>query len=265
MDTDAVLDLIREVAATTITPRFRTLTDEQVAEKRPGDLVTVADHEAEVLITRALRAAFPECVVLGEEATAGDPSLPALFAAAEHGFTVDPVDGTRNFVEGSPDHAVMVSEVRSGVVTRAWIHQPQHGVSWVAERGAGVRRDGVAVGRSTPTAPPRVITSIWALREVPLGDWPPAEPSWRCCGVDYPRLAEGACDAILYARGAAWDHAPGSLVVAELGGVVGHADGSTYDPRVTRGGIVVARDRELFEELVGRLPERFRDRAVASA
>jgi fructose-1,6-bisphosphatase/inositol monophosphatase family enzyme len=268
VDTDAVLELICEVAATAITPRFRSLADGEVSEKKPGDLVTVADHEAEVLITRALRAAFPECVVLGEEATAADPSLPESFAAAEHGFTVDPVDGTKNFVEGSPDHAVMVSEVRGGFVTRAWIHQPQHGVSWVAERGGGVRRDGVTVGEPAgpPVGePPRVITSIRALRGVPLGDWPGAGPSWRCCGVDYPRLAEGACDAILYARGAAWDHAPGSLIVSELGGVVGHADGAGYDPRVSRGGIVVARDPDLFAELVERLPDAFRSRAVATA
>lgn len=260
MDTDDVLDLLREVAATTITPRFRALTDGEVTEKRPGDLVTVADREAEVLVTRALRAAFPECVVLGEEATAADPTLPAAFAAAEHAFTVDPVDGTKNFVEGSADHAVMVSELRRGVVTRAWIHQPQHGVSWVAERGAGVRRDGVAVAARAVSGPPKVLASARRLGGVRLGDWPPVEASWRCCGVDYPRLAEGVCDAILYTNGAPWDHAPGSLLVTELGGVVGHADGSAYDPRLGRGGVVVARDPELFGELVARLPEAFRGR-----
>ncbi len=265
MDTDGVLDLIREVAATTITPRFRALAEGEVSEKQPGDLVTIADHEAEVLLTRALRAAFPECVVLGEEATAADPRVRDAYAAAGHAFTVDPVDGTRNFVEGSADHAVMVSEVREGVVTRAWIHQPQHGASWVAERGAGVRRDGVAVERPARSGgAPRVVTSIDVLRGAPLGDWPAPGMSWRCCGVDYPRLAEGVCDAILYARGAAWDHAPGSLVVAELGGVVGYADGTPYDPRSARGGLVVACDPGAFEGVVARLPERFRARSAAS-
>ena len=47
MDTDAVLRLIEEVAAEVVTPRFRALTEGQVHEKKPGDLVTVADHEAE--------------------------------------------------------------------------------------------------------------------------------------------------------------------------------------------------------------------------
>ncbi|WP_275693324.1 inositol monophosphatase family protein [Nocardioides sp. TF02-7] len=89
-------------------PRFRSLQTDQVSEKNPGDLVTVADHESEQLLTEALTAAYPDAVVLGEEAHAEDPGLLDRFNTADHGFTVDPVDGTKNFVNGSPDHAVMI-------------------------------------------------------------------------------------------------------------------------------------------------------------
>ena len=41
----------------------------------------------------------------------------------------------------------MVSEVRGGTTVRAWIWQPQHQVAYVAERGAGVWRDGVPLTR----------------------------------------------------------------------------------------------------------------------
>ncbi|MGL5829189.1 MAG: inositol monophosphatase family protein, partial [Angustibacter sp.] len=137
LSTDAVLDLLREVAASTITPRFRGLDDADVMEKNPGDLVTVADREAEEAITTRLLGAYPRAAVLGEEAYAADRSLVDRYLDADHAFTVDPVDGTKNFVHGSPDHAVMVAEVRRGETVRAWVHQPAHGVSWVAERGAG--------------------------------------------------------------------------------------------------------------------------------
>ena len=69
-----------------------------------------ADHRG------ALRARTPDALVLGEEATAADDTLADRFRAADHAFTVDPVDGTKNFVHGSPDHAVMVAEVRGGEV-----------------------------------------------------------------------------------------------------------------------------------------------------
>ena len=70
------------------------------------------------------------------------------FHAADHAFTVDPVDGTKNFVKGSPDHAVMVAEVRGGESVRAWIWQPQHERAYVAERGAGAWRNGERLSRA---------------------------------------------------------------------------------------------------------------------
>ena len=83
LSTDAVLELLQSVAAEVITPRFRSLSNAQIDEKKPGDLVTVADHEAEELITRALLDAYPDAVVLGEEAYAGDKDLMPRFRAAD--------------------------------------------------------------------------------------------------------------------------------------------------------------------------------------
>src|SRR5436190_11052978 len=122
---------MQEVAEQVINPRLRSLQDHQISEKNPGDLVTVADHESEVLITAALTDAYPDAVILGEEAHAHDSSLLDRFNAADHAFTVDPVDGTKNFVNGSPDHAVMIGEMRAGEVVRGWIWQPQHDAAYV--------------------------------------------------------------------------------------------------------------------------------------
>ncbi len=99
------------------------------------------------MLAEALAAAYPSAVLLGEEATAHDPALLDRFRAADHAFTIDPVDGTRNFVHGSPDHAVMVAEIRGGETVRSWIWQPQHRVAYVAERGGGAWRDGVRLTR----------------------------------------------------------------------------------------------------------------------
>ena len=85
--------------------------------------------------------------MLGEEATSRDPGLLDRFRAADHAFTIDPVDGTKNFVRGSPDHAVMVAEIRGGETVRSWIWQPQHRVAYVAERGGGAWRDGQRLTR----------------------------------------------------------------------------------------------------------------------
>ena len=164
LSTDEVLELMQSVAAEVITPRFRSLSASQIDEKRPGDLVTVADHEAEELLTKALLEAYPDAVVLGEEAYATAPELIEQFRAADHGFTVDPVDGTKNFVNGSKDHAVMIAEVIDGETVRGWIWQPEHEMAWVAEHGGGVRRNGELVRREPAGDQPQGATSIWSRR-----------------------------------------------------------------------------------------------------
>ncbi|HEY3534198.1 MAG TPA: inositol monophosphatase [Pedococcus sp.] len=248
MDTDEILGLMKTVAADVITPRFRSLEDGEVMEKNPGDLVTVADHESEAILTRELSAAYPDAFILGEERTATDPTALDRFVAADHAFTVDPVDGTKNFVAGSPDHAVMVSETRNGETVRGWIWQPAHQVAWVAEKGAGVYRNGERITREpvADDAHPVGVTSIWPLRGHSLGKLPALKGSWVCCGVDYPRLIEGAADYVLYGRNSPWDHAPGSLMVAEAGGMTGHPDGTLYSARSLTPFIVVAADPATF-------------------
>ena len=263
LDTDAVLDLLKEVAEKVVTPRFRDLSQEQVDEKGPGDLVTVADRESERLLTRFLRDAYPEAVVLGEEAYAARPAVLDEFHAADHAFTVDPVDGTKNFVNGSPDHAVMVAEVRGGESVRAWIWQPQHERAYVAERGAGAWCNGERLTRPAPPPEPaqwRGVTSRWRWLGRSLGDLRPLKLSWVCCGVDSPHLVEGDADFLLYGRRAMpWDHAPGSLLLTEAGGYAGTHRGGRYrpgDPLEVEGrpaGVLAAADRATYEHVVGLL------------
>ncbi len=258
MDTDDVLTMIQEVAEQVINPRFRTLTTEQVAEKNPGDLVTVADREAEVLITERLLREYPTALVLGEEATAADATMLDRFRAADHAFTVDPVDGTKNFVAGSPDHAVMVAELRGGDVVRSWIWQPQHERAYVAERGAGAWGNGARLVRPPLGDELRGVTSRRSWIGRALGTLRALELTWVCCGVDYPKLVEGAADYALFRKPKPWDHAPGSLLLTESGGYVGTFDGAPYRPQgpMLRG-LVCAADRRAYsvvQELVHSLP-----------
>jgi fructose-1,6-bisphosphatase/inositol monophosphatase family enzyme len=256
VDTDEVLALIRDVAEQVINPRFRDLADHQIDEKNPGDLVTIADRESEQLLTAALRSAYPDAVVLGEEAYAGDQALLDQFQGAEHAFTVDPVDGTKNFVRGSRDHAVMVAEVRGGEPVRSWIWQPQHELAYVAERGAGAWRNGERLTRPPVGDRLRGVTSRRSWLGRALGTLAALELTWVCCGVDYPKLVEGAADYALFGRSRPWDHAPGSLLLREAGGHVGTFDGEDYRPQGPPPfGLVAAADRDTFDLVHGLVPE----------
>ena len=256
MNTQEILQLLQDVAEAVINPRFRSLSDDQVEEKNPGDLVTVADHEAEVRITEALSGAYPGALVLGEEATETDAGLLDRFRAADHAFTVDPVDGTKNFVSGSRDHAVMVAELRDGMVMRSWIWQPQHDTAYVAERGLGAWRNGERLERPPVGDALRGVTSRrrWIGRA--LDGLPPLELTWVCCGVDYPKLVEGEADYLLYSGTKPWDHAPGSLILEEAGAFVGTFEGGRYRPQSDPpAGIIAAADRATYDRVQGLIDE----------
>ena len=249
-----MLMLLRDVAEEVVNPRFRTLVGHQIMEKNPGDLVTVADREAEVRITAALRHAYPDALVLGEEATAADPTLQDRYQAADHAFTVDPVDGTKNFVHGSRDHAMMVSELRGGDVVRCWIWQPQHERAYVAERGAGAWCNGERLVRPPLGEELRGITSRRKWLGRALGTLRALDLTWVCCGVDYPKLVEGSADYALYRRPKPWDHAPGLLLLAEAGGFVGTFEGGPYLPQAPAPhGLIAAADRATYDLVQGLL------------
>lgn len=248
--TQDVLELIQQVAAEVITPRFRALADDQVHQKHPGDYVTIADREAEVVLTRELGRMFPGARVVGEEACFTNPELEFTLGGAEHAFTVDPVDGTRNFVKGSPDHAVMVSEVVAGQTCRAWIWQPEHGVSWVAERGAGVQRNGESLTRIGQDRLALGATSKASRHGFDGGGELAAtvETAW-CCGIDYPNLLMGELDYLVYKNVHPWDHLPGALMVTELGGDVRNFAGEPYAPGWTGPGLMAAASTEMAEQV----------------
>lgn len=247
MHTDAVTAAIQQVAEDVVRPRWRSLAAGEVIEKKPGDLVTVADREAEAALTQILLADDPRALVVGEEATFADPGRRAGLATAPHAWTVDPVDGTRNFVHGSPDYAVMVAELRHGVTERAWIWQPELGHLFYGEHGGGVSVDGTPLARHAPQPPYRGAGSRDGIRGWQSPEVLPIGRTAFCCGVDYPRLLAGEWDFVVYFHANPWDHLPGALMLRELGGVVRMRGGDDYGPATTGTHLMAAAGPETFQ------------------
>lgn len=231
MRTEDVTALVQDVCERVILPRYRSLAADEVDEKRPGDLVTIADREAEVELTAAFRAATPRALVVGEEATFVDATALAGLGSAEHAWVIDPVDGTRNFASGTPDFGVIVAEVRSGVTTRGWIWQPLHDELYVAERGAGATRNGTPLARLAPGPQPWGVAAWPKARHARI-EGMRLRPTKAACAIDYPMVSRGEIQGLAYRSIHPWDHLAGCLLVTELGGTAS-VDGRAYHPGVT--------------------------------
>ena len=136
-DRYAVDRLIRQVAAAAILPRFRNLAEDDIREKKPGDLVTAADEDSERRLTAALPDLLPGSRVVGEEAASRDEGVMAALDGPDPVWVVDPVDGTHNFAHGKDRFAVIVALCQHGAVTAAWIHGPTDGTTVWAAPGQG--------------------------------------------------------------------------------------------------------------------------------
>lgn len=235
---DEVSTLLRHVAASAVMPRFGTLAAGEIVEKTPGELVTVADREAELLLTAGLAPLLPDTRVIGEEACAADPTLLDGIGQGRL-WLVDPVDGTANFVAGRGPFGLMVALVDDGATLAGWLYDPLSGRLCTAVAGEGSTIDGRAVraadrtadrphGRyvaglatrfMTPTQRERLEASAAAFDLVPIP---------HCAAEQYPRLVLGENDIGLFQRTLPWDHAAGALFLAEAGGTVTRWDGTPY-------------------------------------
>jgi len=247
VQTEQVSDVLIDVAARLILPRFGSLHSADIHEKAPGDLVTVADREAEVEIGRILLQDDPNALIVGEEGVFAEPGSLDQLPNARHAWVIDPVDGTRNFARGRGDFAVMLAEVRDRVTTRGWIWQPVHSRMYVAERGAGVTCN----GKQLPPPPP-------GPRSVPLGaTYLPVSGedhakvkvvrSWGSCGIDYPKLIEGEVDFLSYRSMFPWDHLAGGLMATELGGRMATDAGVDYQAGVIGRRLLTAANPQLWQ------------------
>ncbi|NKK56231.1 inositol monophosphatase [Rhizobium leguminosarum bv. viciae] len=253
---EEVKAIIDEAAATVILPRFQKLRAGDIEEKTPGELVTVADKEAEAFISRQLASLIPQSKVVGEEAASNDPTALHVLSSGDV-WLVDPLDGTANFVDGSPDFAVMVALLRDGCTIASWMYQPATDTWAIAVRGAGAHLNGIAArftGTPISTANCRgsVLTRFLpeerkAAIRLKSGQFGKILPGRRCSGVDYPSLVLMEQHFLVFWRALPWDHAPGALFVEEAGGMVARLDGSMYMPADQTPGLIVARDRDVWD------------------
>jgi fructose-1,6-bisphosphatase/inositol monophosphatase family enzyme len=245
-DPDAVARLIRETAQSVILPRFGTLKREDMREKGPGDLVTIADLETERRLTTRLTEMIPGSAVLGEEAVAEDPTRLSLTATCDNLWIIDPVDGTANFARGQPGFAVIVAYVEHGRTRAGWIFDPLGDRLVWARQGDGAWADGRRLRVAPVPAEPigaaygRAVGGMRSAKAV-------TEAGMRTrnlgsSGIEYIDLALGALHFALHSRSLPWDHAAGMLIAGEAGGRAAFLDGTAYDPRIHDRPVLAASD-----------------------
>jgi myo-inositol-1(or 4)-monophosphatase len=202
-----------------------------VREKSKNNPVTTADLEANRIIRQRVLELFPADGWLSEE----DQDNPERLALSRV-WVVDPIDGTKEFIEGVPQFAISIAFVVDGRPQVAIVYNPAKERFYKAALGQGAflndetihvssRRDingaSLLVSRSEPQRKFQVFVDHCAIR--PVGS----------IAYRLAKVAGGDGDATITFRNIhEWDICAGVLMIEEAGGKV--VDGAGKPMRFNR-------------------------------
>lgn len=221
-----------------------------------ADMFTEADLKAEATVRQRLMAHAPDYGFLGEEGglTPGSDT--------DHVWVVDPLDGTTNFLTGSPLFAVNIALAKQGEVVAGVTYVPAMDELFCAETGGGAWLGERRIHISTRTTIEESVLGVG----IPFATKPNHEQFYaemerltpRVTGIR--RLGAGAIDMAWVACGrhdayweqsvSAWDMAAGVVIVREAGGVVTDTRGNALD---LMNGTVLASTPTIHEEMLAAL------------
>lgn len=217
--------------------------------KAGGSPVTEADIGVDTFLNVRLSALLPDAAWLSEETADDTIRLSRRFV-----WVVDPIDGTRAFMSGSPDWAVCAALLDEGRPILGVVHAPAGATTYTAISGGGaqsngkpIRANGLATLAGARIAGPKPMLDALARQE----DFIAADkiPS---LALRLTRIADGTIDAGLVSPDARdWDLAAADLVLSEAGGQVTTAEGEAlgYNREVPVHGMLMASGNSLAAAL----------------
>ncbi|MFY0619843.1 3'(2'),5'-bisphosphate nucleotidase CysQ [Shimia sp.] len=212
---------------------------------KPDDAgpVTEADLAVNEMLEDTLRKARPDYGWLSEESQDNMDRQ-----QTDKVFIIDPIDGTRSFIEGSDTWAHALAVVEKGVVTAAVIYLPRREKLYSAAQGGGAQLNGARVGTASrdEMEGARVLVARPAMAPELWKDTPPEFDRGYRPSLAYRTalVAQGRFDAMLTLRPTwEWDVAAGDLILREAGAATSDRHGAPLrfnnpDPRLA--GVVAA-------------------------
>ena len=211
--------------------------DFAVKSKSDASPVTEADEAADAIISAGLRAAFPEVVLITEEQADSHALTASTF------LIVDPLDGTKEFVQRRGDFTVNIAYVENGVPLRGIVYAPAQGrLFYTLADGVSVEETGdfakstagpmTRLAVSTPDNGALMVVASKSHRDVATDDYIAkyAVDDLKSAGssLKFCLIATGEAD--LYprlGRTMEWDTAAGDAVLRGAGGHVVRFDDHT--------------------------------------
>jgi myo-inositol-1(or 4)-monophosphatase len=210
--------------------------------KGAHDIVTHMDYESEALIMKELQAAYPGYSIKTEES-------PDVDRGSGYCWYIDPIDGTNNFITGSPYFVVSIGLAYQHETLLGVVYNPISDELFHAEKGKGAFLNGKRISVSVRS---QLSASLLALayaaeeKEIKQGIALLEKFVLKCRRVvinfapalDLCNIARGRLDGLIDNGSTPEDHGAANLILSEAGGKLRNFDQPGWD--VNRTGIIAS-------------------------
>ncbi|THH35831.1 histidinol-phosphatase [Aliishimia ponticola] len=246
----AVADAMADAARAVILPYFRSDgLDTQNKDASGFDPVTEADRAAEAAMRRILEAERPQDAIFGEEYGA-KPGSSGLT------WVLDPIDGTRGFMSGTPTWGVLIAVSdetgpRFGMIDQPYIGERFVGGPGQAEMTGPLGTRGLRTRAARPLSEAVLFTTFPEIGSAREGDAFRAVSQkarltrYGCDCYAYALVASGQIDLVIEAGLQSYDIQAPIAVIEAAGGLVTDWEGG---PVHAGGRAIAAANREIHAE-----------------
>ena len=244
-----------------ILPKYQNLKEDDIKYKNGSDIVTSADIAAEKELKKNLLKIIPSSGFVGEEEYASNQNILKSYQEDDYCWTVDPIDGTTNFVKGRDKFAIMIALTKKEKILYSWIYKPLENVMSHAifNEGSFINNKKIQTRavNSLDEAIGSISTKYWDEKywdqiknlKKEFGE----VKSYRCIGYEYVDIGVGLRNFAILSKLSPWDHIPGILFVREAGGSDIDFDNQPYNFLKKNNNLIVGNSKEINLKILNRL------------
>jgi len=229
--------------------------DPEQWKKDDGSLVSKADIEINDLLNKLLKNKNPEFGWLSEENEDDRSRLNKKIT-----FVVDPLDGTKAFLEGKKEFSISVAIVKNGLPISGIVFSPSTGEMFEAEKNKGSWKNNKKVKISNYNR----LEKCKMIAFKPMFSHPAWKEPWPKMDVENRNsiayrmalVASGQYDAMMALNSKNdWDIAAGDLLISESGGIVTlHTNKKIiYNTENTKKPSVIGTNKAIHEKIIKRV------------
>ena len=263
IDSSDIREILFRVSKTIIIPSFGNLAKKQISYKNGVDIVTDIDIAVEQELNNQLSKLIKNSNFIGEEIYSKDPSILKYYLSDEYCWTVDPIDGTKNFAKSKERFAVMVALTKNKKIIQSFIFKPMTNDFMYADKsGAYINDKKINLKKETllENAIGSISTKYWdeltkskilSIKHI-FGEI----NSYGSIGCEYFDMALGLRDFTLLSRLYPWDHIPGVYIIRKSGGHDCHFDKIEYKFYQNSTNLIVSNSEILSNKILKLIEEK---------